>query len=88
MPLGRVDAFGDWIDRDDPSYRVARPIEAWIAELGSRPWAGPSEPVPEMSNQPEYEVRTAVLSGIAAVEVIYRHTYDPGASAGTVDLIW
>lgn len=32
-------------------------------------------------------MRTAVLPA-SSVEVIYRHTYDPGASAGTVDLIW
>jgi len=41
-----------------------------------------------MSNQPEYEVRIAVLPGTAPLEVIYRHTYDPRAVAGTVDLIW
>jgi hypothetical protein len=39
-----------------------------------------------MSNQPEYKVRTAVVPG-SSVEVIYRHTYNPGASPGTVDLI-
>jgi hypothetical protein len=55
---------------------------------GQSPWAAPSEPVPEMSNQPEYEVRIVVLPGTPAVEVIYRHTYDPGAVVGTVDLIW
>jgi hypothetical protein len=87
VPFGSVDAFRDWVGRDDPSYREARLVEAWIAQLGDRPWAEPSEPAPEMSNQPEYEVRTAVLPG-SGVEVIYRHTYNPGASAGTVDLIW
>jgi hypothetical protein len=88
VPLGNLDAFREWVERDDPKYRDARPVEAWIAQLAEKPWARPSRPVPEISNQPEYEVRAALLPDADGVEVIYRHTYDPGGAVGTVDLIW
>ena len=47
---GRLPTFRDWAGQDDPSYREARLVEAWIAQLGDRPWAEPSQPVPEMTN--------------------------------------
>ena len=30
-------------------------------EIGDVPWRAPSVPIAELSNQPEYEVRTAIL---------------------------
>ena len=88
MPLGSVGAFSEWVERENPSYLEAKRVESWINELSDRPWTAPSEPVPEMSNQPEYEIRQAVVPGTERIEVIYRHTYYPEAATGIVDLIW
>ena len=78
MPLGDVWAFRDWILRDNAE---ARPVEAWLVELGHRPYAHPSVPVPEMSQQPFYEVRYAAI-GDPPVGIWYRQTY----GSGIVDL--
>jgi hypothetical protein len=51
--------------------------------VGRAERAGPGDVEPTGA-----QLRIAVLPGIAPIEVIYRHTYDPGAVAGTVDLIW
>ena len=88
MALGNVEAFSDWVGRDNPSYLEAKRVESWVNELRDRPWTAPSVPMPEMSNQPEYEVRQAVVPGTDRVEVIYRHTYSTEAAAGLVELIW
>lgn len=49
-------------------------VRWWIADLALTPWQAPSVPFPELSNQPEYEVRSAVVPQ-TGIEVIYRHHY-------------
>ena len=58
-------------------------VRWWIADLALTPWQAPSVPFAELSNQPEYEVRSAVVPG-TDIEVIYRHHY----VTDLVDLIW
>jgi len=61
-----------------------RRVRAWIDGLGETPWQAPSIPFPELSDQPHYEVRTAVVPGSGGIEVFYRHDY----LRDLVDLIW
>jgi hypothetical protein len=83
MPLGDVQPFYDWIERNDPVYRRARPVESWLIQVGQAPYRAPSEPIDWMSNRPLYEVRSAEVSD-PPVWVLYRRTY----ATETVDLIW
>ena len=57
----------------------------FIAELGDEPWRAPSVPIPELSSQPEYEVRVAALdvNGETPVWVWYLHAY----ATGNVDVV-
>jgi hypothetical protein len=84
MPLGSASEFHEWIKRDNPPYVEARLVENWIIEASEAPWSAPSVPIPEMSDQPRYEVRAAVIPGTDHVEVIYRQTY----ATRVIDLIW
>lgn len=58
-------------------------VRWWIADLALTPWQAPSVPFPELSNQPEYEVRRAVVPQ-TGIEVINRHYY----ATDLIDLIW
>ena len=62
-------------------------VEDWVAGLASASWQAPSVPFPELSSQPDYEVRSAVVPGSGGVEVFYRTTYVSGGSFDVVDLI-
>ena len=52
------------------------------------PWRAPSVPIPELSSQPEYEVRVAAIdvAGELPVWVWYLHAYATGAIAGPARL--
>ncbi len=80
MPLGDLGAFTEWAHRENPPYLLAMAIRGWIERLGDSPWQAPSVPIPEMSVEGEYQIRTAVLQGI---EIFYQETF----SDGVVDLI-
>ena len=85
MALRDVSEFHAWIEREQPSIQARRVARTFIAELGDRPWTAPSVPIEELSNQPEYEVRTATLAvdGELDVQVWYIHAY----ATSNVDLI-
>lgn len=85
MALRDTGAYHEWIEREQPSIEAQRTARAFIAELGDRSWLAPSVPVAELSIQPLYEVRHALLDvpGGAGVEVWYRHEY----ATDDVDLI-
>ena len=85
MPLRDVGEYHAWIEREAPSTAARQVARTFIAELGDRPWRAPSVPIAELSNQPEYEVRTASLlvEGERDVSVWYLHHY----ATGDVDLI-
>jgi len=57
----------------------------FIAELGDEPWRSPSVPIPDLSTQPEYEVRVAALHvpGESPVWVWYLHAY----ATGNLDIV-
>ncbi len=61
MPLRDVAAFHEWIARENPSAAAQRVVRAFISDLAVRPWRAPSVPIAELSAQPDYEMRTAVL---------------------------
>ena len=85
MPLHEIDEYHAWIARDSPS-RVAQSVaRTFIAEIGDVPWRAPSVPIAELSNQPEYEVRTAILAVPSErdVQVWYLHDY----ATGNVDIV-
>ena len=63
-------AFDDWIGRDDPSYRVARPVEAWITGLDRESWQAPSVPIEDLSKRPVYEFRQAVIGTVTIDYVV------------------
>ena len=85
MPLRDLDAFHNWIKREEPTPAAQRVARAFIAELGDRPWRAPSVPISDLSHQPEYEFRTALLpvAGEPDVQIWYQHTY----ATGDVDLV-
>lgn len=85
MPLHEVGEYHDWVERESPSEAAQRVARAFLAEIGDVPWTAPSVPIAELSNQPVYEMRTAVLKvpGERDVEVWYLHDY----ATGNIDLI-
>lgn len=85
MPLRDVSEYQAWIERESPSTAARSVARTFIAELGDRPWRAPSVPIAELSNQPEFEVRTASLTveGEADVQIWWVHAY----ATGDVDLI-
>jgi hypothetical protein len=74
VPLGNIVPFLDWITRDNPPYRDARPVESFIEELGEKPYAWPSTPY-DSSYQPRSEVRYAEIGGSNPVAIWYQRTY-------------
>jgi len=85
VALGDVSEFHAWIAREAPSRSARSVARTFIAELGDRPWLAPSVPIAELSNQPEYEIRTAHLevAGEPDVVIWWLHAY----ATGDVDLI-
>jgi hypothetical protein len=80
VPLRDTAAFDEWVERVRPSAELTDRVWEWIRGLDATPWQAPSIPFPELSDQPEYEVRSAEVAG---VDVFYRHEY----ATGNVDLI-
>ncbi len=80
MPLREIGAYFEWIERETPSRRARSVARTFIAELGDEPWRAPSVPIGELSNQPEYEVRTALLTddGGLQVQVWYLESWRHG----------
>ncbi len=85
MPLRDISEFHAWLERETPNKTARSVARTFIAELGDRPWRGPSVPIAELSNQPEYEVRAAALNveGEPDVVIWWLHDY----ATGDVDLI-
>lgn len=85
MPLHQVAEYHAWIARESPTTAAQSVARTFIAEIGDVPWRVPSVPIGELSNQPEFEVRTAILpvAGERDVQVWYLHDY----ATGDVDLI-
>lgn len=85
MPLDNIGEYHAWVEREAPTRAARSVARTFIAEIGDVPWRAPSVPIAELSNQPEYEVRTANLAvaGEPDVQVWYLHAYATGA----VDII-
>ena len=78
MPLRDIAALSRWIEREAPSDTAQRVARHFLAEVGDESWRHPSVPIPELSDQPEFEVRQAAL-GVEGerrpVLIWYRHFY-------------
>jgi len=85
VALRDIHAFQAWIERESPSSTARSIARTFIAELGDRPWRAPSVPIPELSQQPEYEVRTATIAvqGEGDLSIWWLHVY----ATETIDLI-
>ena len=86
MPLGDVEEFRRWIERESPTEAAQRVARYFLAEIGDEAWRSPSVPIEVLSSQPEYEVREAALDVEGEgrpVRVWYRHIYATDA----VDII-
>lgn len=78
MSLRDVEEYRRWVEREGPSPAAQRVVRLFLAEVGDQAWKVPSVPIPEMSRQPEFEVRQAelVVDGENRPAVIWcRHTY-------------
>jgi hypothetical protein len=84
VPLRDRSALHEWGNRENPPYLTWQIVDLWNHELDSTPWQAPSIPFPEMSDLPNYEIRTAEVPGTEGVEVIYRQEY----AGEFIDLIW
>ncbi len=58
MALGDVDAFHEWLERENPPYKLVRSVEAWLEGLENAPWQAPSEQVMEMTILGQYHPRS------------------------------
>ncbi|HUF33742.1 MAG TPA: hypothetical protein VMN58_11110 [Acidimicrobiales bacterium] len=85
MALRDIGAFHAWVESESPSPAAQSAARTFIAELGDRPWRAPSVPVAELSEQPEYEVRSATITvaGEHDVSIWWMHVY----ATAVVDLI-
>jgi hypothetical protein len=85
VALRDIAAYQDWLRREHPPAKAQQTARSFIAELGDQPWLAPSVPIAELSLQPDYEVRYALLpvGDEVAVEIWYRHEY----ATEDVDLI-
>lgn len=85
MPLRDISEYHAWIARESPSKPARTIARTFIAELGDQPWRAPSVPIAALSNQPEYEVRTATLevTGEHDLSIWWLHHY----ATGDVNLI-
>lgn len=84
MPIRNLSAIDAWAERESPPPQVERMVRRWIRRLDHKPWDEPSIPLPDLSFQPDFEVRVALLGDTGGVRVYYRHEYAPEA----VELIW
>ena len=89
MPLRDLSPYHEWIKREAPSQAARSVARSFIAEIGDEPWRAPSVPIAELSNQPEYEMRTVALPVTGEdededeVHVWHRHYH----ATGKVDVL-
>ncbi len=85
MTIRDASGFHRWVESESPDREMWSAVREFLVLIGSRPWAAPSVPVEEMSDQPNYEVRTAVIPVRPGVDVQawWRHEYATDA----VDII-
>ena len=78
MPLRDLSEVRRWVEREHPTIQAQRVARHFLAEIGDESWRYPSVPIPELSDQPVYEVRRATLKVDGEdrpVRIWYRHVY-------------
>lgn len=84
MSLRDVRAFDAWSIYGSYADQEWLAVRDWIAVLAERSYQAPSIPVPELSEQPTYEVREAEIPYSGGVYIMYRCFY---GQPDVVDLI-
>jgi hypothetical protein len=79
VPFDDLEAFEEWVTREDPPYSTAVAIKDWIEGLGEAPWQSPRAPIDEMSVEGEFQTRHVLFGG----DVIYQEHY----ATGTITVI-
>jgi hypothetical protein len=74
FPLRQIGALSVWGFYGNPRPEAWKSTCWWVAGLCEAPWQAPSVPIPELSSQPNYEVREANLD--CGVWVLYQHSYE------------
>ncbi len=77
MALRDAGPYFAWVERESPSAAAIKVASEFVGGIGDRPWLAPSTPIPELSDQPHYELRSAHLKVAdgTTVRVWFRHTY-------------
>ncbi len=84
MALRDTRAFDAWSANSASSDDEWRAVRDWIIGLATASYQAPSIPVPELSEQPTYEVREAIVPRSGGVFILYRCFY---GESDLVDLI-
>jgi len=84
VPLRDVQTFDAWSQYATSTDEEWAAVRDWIAGLATKSNQAPSIPVPELSEQPTYEVREATIPYSGGVYTVYRCFY---GQEDTVDLI-
>jgi hypothetical protein len=78
VPLRDLSEVRRWVERERPTTAAQRVARHFLAEIGDESWRYPSVPIPDLSDQPVYEVRRATLpvdGEDRPVRIWYRHVY-------------
>lgn len=78
MPLRDIEQYHRWVARERPSVTAQDTARYFLLDVGIESWRYPSIPLPDLSGQPEYEVRQAELPVTGEdrpVVLWYRHFY-------------
>jgi hypothetical protein len=75
VPLRDVSVLLEWSERDAPLPGVWTIVEARVLGLATVPWLYPSTPFEELSFQPDFETRSAIVPASDGIEVFYTHDY-------------
>ena len=78
MTLRDIQQYHRWVQRETPSVSAQQVARHFLAEVGVESWRHPSIPLPDLSAQPDSEVRQAELAVTGEqgpITIWYRHFY-------------
>jgi len=84
VALRDIRAFDAWSAHGGSTDDEWRVVRDWTSGLATASYQAPSIPVPELSEQPTYEVREAIIPRSGGVYILYRCFY---GESDVVDLI-
>ena len=75
MALRDLRAFDAWSAYGQSTDAEWNAVRDWVFGLGMKPYQSPSVPVEDLSAQPRFEVREAVVPNSGGVHIMYRYFY-------------